>query len=402
MTTLDRAFWTRAVVVTAMVSGGVFFTNRFAKADPGGATRSSLTFAGTLSGVTGAQTLTFTFRKGSATVCAPTATVTPDAEGRFTAEIPIDGCPATLFDGADVTFDVRVGTTTVASGQRVNPVPYARYADQVGTPDCPVGYTRTTETRWVVCARTVRLGSTDVADEVVKVGDGRSAFWVDRYEASVHHATTGVQLAVVTAAGMVSGDPIVTSGLLENGRHTTRLAPAMALSHTGMPTVNVTWFQANEACRRAGKRLPTGSEWLAAASGTIDDPTCQTATGNAGPRAAAPTNLCVSAVGAHDMIGNVWEMTDEWYAAAGPVSGSATPINSGLRNWPSDYGDDGTYGVNGAVDRGGSVTVVGLPGAAVRGGPWSNGTTSGVFALSLSDGPSASYNSKGFRCVIPR
>jgi hypothetical protein len=103
-----------------------------ARGTPGGATTSTISFAGTLSGTTGAQTLMFTFKKAGNPVCAPTVSVTPAASGAFHADIPIDACPATLFDGGDVLVDVSVGGTTVATDQAVNPVPYAKYADQVG------------------------------------------------------------------------------------------------------------------------------------------------------------------------------------------------------------------------------------------------------------------------------
>ena len=36
------------------------------------------------------------------------------------------------------------------------------------------------------------------------------------------------------------------------------------------PATNITWFQAQAACRLAGKHLATDEEWLAAASGTPD------------------------------------------------------------------------------------------------------------------------------------
>ena len=35
-----------------------------------------------------------------------------------------------------------------------------------------------------------------------------------------------------------------------------------------MPSAFITWFQAQEACANAGKRLPTSAEWQVAANGT--------------------------------------------------------------------------------------------------------------------------------------
>ena len=178
-----RAFATRKALTMLAVAATVLVVNRYANAVPGGETRNGLSFAGTLRSSSGAPvnsatTLTFTFRKGSASVCAPSVMVTPDSGGGFVAQIPTDGCPRSLFDGSDVTFDVANGGNVIAMNQVVNPVPYARYADQVGTPDCPATYTRDTSASGIVlCSRS--------NDEVVRVGSGNSAFWIDRYEARV-------------------------------------------------------------------------------------------------------------------------------------------------------------------------------------------------------------------------
>src|SRR5690242_15157720 len=96
----------------------------------GGATRGALSFAGTLKGVSGRQPMTFTFKKKGQPVpgCAPQIGVEPDESGAFAVEIPLDACPSTLFDGADVTVDVTVAGRPVAMDQAISPVPYAKYA----------------------------------------------------------------------------------------------------------------------------------------------------------------------------------------------------------------------------------------------------------------------------------
>jgi len=99
--------------------------------------------------------------------------------------------------------------------------------------------------------------------------------------------------------------------------------------------VNVTWCQANEARRGADDRLPTGDERLAAASGTPDHSTCNVMSG--GARSASGSNACRSAWGVHDMIGNVWERTAEWYVD----NGATAVVNGRAQNWPADYNSDG-------------------------------------------------------------
>ena len=413
-----------ATVAIAMMMGAAFVGAKLALATPGGETRNALSFAGTLrtaagAPVTAATTLTFTFRKGATTVCSPAATVTPDSAGAFVAQIPIDACPRSLFDGSDVVFDVASGSNVIARDQAVNPVPYARYADRVGTPDCPNGYERDAATGvgdGIVCVRTVTIGTSSLRDEVVRVGTGPSTYWIDRYEASAHHGATGAQLGLVNTTGGAPDD-VSISGLSRAGQHPAGDAPVIALSHPGQPTGNITWFQASEACRAAGKRLPLRGEWLAAASGTLDDATCNVS--SAGPRGAAATNRCRSAWGVHDMIGNTSEWTDEWYASIGqidaPTSTSGATVtgrrvNEGIHPWPSGYGDDGTYNVSSSVyvTNSGGLSVsdhMGLPAASIRGGDWNpgfSGGNAGVFALNLNASPTLVQSNVGFRCVVPR
>jgi hypothetical protein len=165
--------------------------------------------------------------------------------------------------------DAAVLTTPMAT---INPVPYARYADHYGTPDCPVGYERDTinaPAHVVLCRKLIQEG---LADYVVRVGSGATAFWIDRFEASVWARAPGTR-------GTLSHHDSHTSGSLPpsfspNGqwRSTAITTPfVFAFSATGVtPASNITWFQANEACAASGKRLLTGEEWLRAAQETPD------------------------------------------------------------------------------------------------------------------------------------
>ena len=173
------------------------------------------------------------------------------------------------------------------------------------------------------------------------------------------------------------------------------------------PSAYITWFQANEVCRAAGKRLPTSSEWLAAAQGTTDPGVNNgtlAANSNCNTMAAGPRNTglgrpgCVSAWGAQDMIGNLSEWTAEWFAGAGAQT---TRVNEGRQAWPDGYNSDSTDNIFGVVNNGGSEALA-LPAAALRGGAWVNGVRAGVFAFNLNVAPTYSYSAAGFRCVVDR
>lgn len=258
--------------------------------------------------------------------------------------------------------------------------------DAVEDPDspCPAGYEQdASKTEFVLC----KQGN----DEVVKVGVGGGAFWIDRYEASVWEGTT---------QRFASGDD-TSAGFPKNGQGT---APLTAKSVAGVvPSRNLTWFQAVEACAAGGKRLPDEQEWLRAARGTPDPGSsagagglCVTSAG--GPRQTGLGTACRSDWGAEDMIGNLWEWTSEWEASATP---SDAPV-SHAAPWPSEYGGDGTEGISSwalSIDAG--RRLLGVPAAAIRGGSCAHGTRAGVFNLDLNHAPSSRYWDLGFRCVLP-
>ncbi|MBI5545831.1 MAG: SUMF1/EgtB/PvdO family nonheme iron enzyme [Deltaproteobacteria bacterium] len=249
---------------------------------------------------------------------------------------------------------------------------------QNADPDCPSGYTKDpSATDIVLCKKGV--------DEVVKIGAGATAFWADRYEASVWDAATGTG----TQYGASADD--YPNTFPDTGKWT---APLYAVSKVAVrPSAFLTWFQASEACRAGGKRLPSGSEWLAAAMGTPDLATLCSKTGAGTGTDTGASPQCMSRWGAQDMIGNLWEWTDEWY----PGVGDATSTPGGA--WPAGYGG-GTANVSSKV-YGNSGATAGLPAATLRGGSWRD-PWSGVLALLLDSAPSRTQPSFGLRCVIPR
>lgn len=258
----------------------------------------------------------------------------------------------------------------------------------VGTsPSCPFGYIQdTTITAYIVCKKGM--------DEVVKVGFGASAFWIDRYEASIYQNPDGTG----TQYGAAGQDYPNTFPINGQGAVANLLYAQSVPGRT--PSTFLSWFQAARACRASGKRLPSHDEWLEAAAGT-QDPGSSTGSGgtcNTTSNAKRPTGggtACESSWGAQDMIGNVHEFGAQWGASLGNTTPNASP-------WPtSAFAADATVNITSSAF-GFAGAVVGMPAAMLLGGSAVDGTAAGVLSMNLSNGPVATNWHIGFRCVIPR
>ncbi len=224
---------------------------------------------------------------------------------------------------------------------------------------------------------------------------------VDRYEASVWSipvpTTANKGLVTRVQRGTATLQDLLDGGATELGLAGDDYPCAgtgadckdrlFAVSLAGVvPSAHMTWFQAQQACSNAAKRLPTNAEWQQAVAGSPDpggddgSSDCNTASATAVPTGSRPA--CLSAYGAHDMVGNV----EEWVADWGP-SATACP------HWGGFSDDDMCWA-------GASTTATG-PAALVRGGAFGFGylPSSGPMYIEGFDQPQDRSPKLGFRCA---
>lgn len=255
---------------------------------------------------------------------------------------------------------------------------------------------------------------------------------IDRYEASVWQIPEGnkrllgkiqrgeVTLPILLAAGATQVNAM-TEGTCSDVSYPATFAfdgtwtkPLYAVSVAGvLPTTCTSWFQAQQTCALAGKRLLTNAEWQAAAAGTPDpgiaddgSTTCAVASGF-GMLTGARSN-CRSSWGVHDMVGNAWEWVAEWGEEA-----------TGCGRWLPEMGNDfSCIGEGTEVEptmslmprpkwlRRAQFMLVedpspgpNTPVGVIRGGNWAIQERSGVFAYFQAIPLTTRSRSTGFRCA---
>jgi hypothetical protein len=227
---------------------------------------------------------------------------------------------------------------------------------------------------------------------------------MDTYEASVwrvpNATTTNAGLVKRIQAGTAPAAALTAGGATQLGIGLTdNYAPCAdsgqncaddiyAASLPGVPpSANLTWFQAQAACKNARKRLPSNAEWQAAVAGTPDpgpdNGTIDCNTNSAFEAVATGSRSgCVSSDGAFDMVGNLAEWVADW-----------VPRSSDCGAWSADVSPTGdSQCLTGTAP-------LGEPGALLRGGHSLSGPTAGPLAILDTVGPSTSLPAIGFRCA---
>ena len=224
---------------------------------------------------------------------------------------------------------------------------------------------------------------------------------LDTYEASVwrvpNPTTTNASLVRKIQLGRATRADLTAGGATQLGTASDDYAPctnngqncandiyAVSLP-SEIPSAFITWFQAQEACANAGKRLPTNAEWQVGANGTPDpgpdNGTTDCNTASDGLSLTGARSSCVSARGAFDMVGNLAEWVADW-----------VPQSTMCPGWASFSNDD--------MCLAGASTTQNSPGALVRGGAFASlgGPLAGP--LAVRDFPPFHTNSFiGFRCA---
>jgi hypothetical protein len=225
---------------------------------------------------------------------------------------------------------------------------------------------------------------------------------VDKYEASVWRIPDPLGdnkgLVKKVRKGKAELADLMDTGATQLGTASDNYAPCddqgqncandiFAVSLPGViPARLITWLQAHEACRNAGKRLPTNAEWQAAANGT-PDPGADNGTTNCNTASAATAvatgsrSLCRSSRGAYDMVGNLYEWVTDW-----------VPLSSACPGWGAFSNDDQCFA-------GANTTSTGGPGVLLRGGDFAGGPGAGPLAVFGALPPSNAAFNIGFRCA---
>lgn len=228
-------------------------------------------------------------------------------------------------------------------------------------------------------------------EDMVFIISNEGGFCIDKYEAS-----TGEEC------------PFSNPGTISETRNNLNLKPCLPVSEAGrMPWRNISQNQAEIACAKAGKRLPTSKEWHLAALGTPDlaekwtEDDCQVDSNwKHQPGLTGSAENCESAAGAYDMIGNVWEWIDAVLVEGGyggnnlpeagfieAIDNNDLPSATNTKNPSTAFNGDYLW-----IKKFGTKSIA-------RGGFWNNRSEAGQYAAYAVVEADSSIPGIGFRCV---
>lgn len=197
---------------------------------------------------------------------------------------------------------------------------------------------------------------------------GVGGFWMARHEVTIEAfakwaSASGVALVPASKGEMEMGPDAKAIGARR--KEGVSWESPQKKGQPGEPTwpvVLVTWDEASSYCTAMGARLPSEAEWEAVARerdvrniwpwGAEGRPPAGVANtpgkGDSFASFAPVGSFSANRLGVHDLAGNVWEWTSDWYAAdyygkspeekvAGPETGEARVIRGG--SWASAAGD---------------------------------------------------------------
>jgi formylglycine-generating enzyme required for sulfatase activity len=174
-----------------------------------------------------------------------------------------------------------------------------------------------------------------------------------------------------------------------------------------VPWTHISQTQAIEACAKAGKHLPSNSEWFMASLGTPDkergwnsnDCNVSNNWNSTKPGNSGSGINCKSSWGAYDMIGNVWEWTFETVSEGNykgielPEGGFVDGVNEdGVPTKTSEEENSLYYLDRHWIDKEKNTAIF-------RGGFWGNGSDAGRYAFHSEIPTSFSGEAVGFRCA---
>ncbi|MEM9336475.1 MAG: SUMF1/EgtB/PvdO family nonheme iron enzyme [Patescibacteria group bacterium] len=165
-----------------------------------------------------------------------------------------------------------------------------------------------------------------------------------------------------------------------------------------MPWRFVSQTQAEQLCARVGKRLPSSEEWYRTALGLTEQSDCVVDSGS-NPEMTG-TGRCSSQSGVYDLVGNVWEWTNET-VREGVVREEITLPEPGFVAMVDQYGVVASTSPTPVPEFGDDYAWVNREGVrgVLRGGFYGAGSDAGIFSQNYSVAPTLKTNGIGFRCV---